>query len=62
MVINCINIEAEIYGIIPKAKMDALENEPPANVSKSPNRPFFALSRSNLLGSIPGRETCEPKR
>ncbi|MEY3178377.1 MAG: hypothetical protein RJB42_618 [Bacteroidota bacterium] len=62
MVINCMKIEAEIYGMIPNAKIEALENEPPAKVSKRPKRPFLALSRSSLLGSIPGRETCEPKR
>ena len=48
--------------MIPNAKMDAFVNDPPANVSKIPSKPFFALVRSSLFGSIPGRETCAPKR
>ena len=46
--------------MIPKAKMEALEKEPPAKVSKRLNKPFFALSRSSLFGSIPGSGTWEP--
>jgi hypothetical protein len=32
-------MDAEIYGIIPKAKMDALENAPPENIFKRPSTP-----------------------
>jgi len=43
--------------MIPNAKIDALEKDPPANVSNKPSKPFLALCRSNLLGSIPGKAT-----
>jgi hypothetical protein len=36
---NWITIEAEIYGIIPKAKIDAWENAPPENISIKPSKP-----------------------
>ena len=29
---NCMIIDAEMYGIIPKAKMEARENAPPVNI------------------------------
>ena len=32
-------MDAEMYGITPRPKMDALENAPPANILKSPRRP-----------------------
>ena len=56
MVINCIKIDAEIYGITPNAKIDACENAPPANVSKRPSKPLLVLVESvSLFGFIPGK-------
>ncbi len=55
-------IDAEIYGIIPKAKMDAFENAPPTNASRRPSMPPLELfSRLvSLLGSRPGSTMCDP--
>ena len=39
IVINCIIIDADIYGIIPKPNIDALLNAPPKNVSNNPKIP-----------------------
>jgi hypothetical protein len=55
-------MEAEIYGMIPSAKIEAFEKEPPANVSNKPSKPDLALCKSSLFGSIPGRATWAPKR
>ena len=54
---NCITIEAEIYGIIPKAHMDAWENAPPENIFNKPNNPseVWSWSLCNSEGSIPGK-------
>ncbi len=60
MVISCMKIEAEIYGMIPSASMDALEKLPPAKVSNNPSKPSFAPDKSNLFGSIPGSTMCAP--
>lgn len=52
-----------MYGMIPKARIEACENAPPANVSKRPNKPFlpeFDLALSNKVGSIPGKTMCVP--
>jgi hypothetical protein len=47
-------IDAEMYGIIPRAKMDARLNEPPRNVLiKSKIPPLEPVSSE--LGSMPGR-------
>src|SRR5688572_26750658 len=64
MVINCMKIEAEIYGMIPNARMDACEKAPPANASSNPNMPLLAdwLNSSSLFGSIPGNTMCAPRR
>ncbi len=57
MVINCIKIDAEMYGVIPNANMEALEKAPPTNASKSPSIPPCALfvRLVSLFGSMPGR-------
>ena len=61
---NCITIEAEIYGMIPNAKIDALEKAPPENISNSASNPPLVCSCKavNALGSIPGSTTYVPKR
>ena len=62
--INCITMEAEIYGIIPNAKIEALEKAPPENMSNNASNPPLVCSCKavNALGSIPGRTTYVPKR
>ena len=50
-------IEADMYGIIPKAKMEACEKAPPANVSNNPSKPFFealACAEERRFGFNPG--------
>ena len=53
-----------MYGIIPNAKIDALEKAPPTNASNRPNIPPFELLLrfASLLGSIPGKTIKEPRR
>ena len=53
-------IDAEIYGIIPRPKIEALLNAPPKNVSSNPKNPPTDLT--NLSGSIPGNTINEPNR
>ena len=53
-------IEAEIYGMIPKPKIDALLNAPPKKVSKSPKNP--PTDPCSFDGSIPGITMKEPNR
>jgi hypothetical protein len=52
--------------MIPRAKIDALENAPPENIFNNPRIPseLWLLKASKFagLGSIPGRMTNEPKR
>src|SRR5690606_6629287 len=57
-------MEAEIYGMIPKAKTEALAKAPPVNAFNKPNKPDSVLlcNFSNLAASIPGKTTCAPKR
>ena len=57
-------MEAVMYGMIPSAKIDALENAPPENMSSSDIRPPAVCdwSLSNMAGLIPGSTTNEPKR
>ncbi|GAB3322025.1 hypothetical protein GCM10027299_17230 [Larkinella ripae] len=45
-------IDADIYGIMPNAKMDALLKAPPENVSSNPSNPCGF--RFSFVGSIPG--------
>lgn len=51
-------MEADIYGMIPKPKMEALLNAPPRKVSIKPKIPSGAAP--NLEGSTPGRTMKEP--
>ena len=50
--------------MIPNAKMEALENAPPANESNIPRIPSlaFVFNCSNPFGSTPGKTICEPTR
>ena len=53
-----------MYGIIPKAKIEAFEKAPPTKASSRPNMPPFELllKLASLLGSIPGKTIKEPSR
>ena len=53
-------MDAEIYGITPNAKMDALENEPPANMLSNPSNPSLACWSSRDAESTPGITINEP--
>ena len=51
--------------MIPKAKTDACENAPPANISKMPNKPLLPpafCAASIARGLIPGKVICAPIR
>ena len=55
-------MDAEMYGIIPNAKIDALEKAPPENMFNKARRPSLVCSCNfdNISGLIPGRTTYEP--
>ena len=55
-------MEAEIYGITPNAKIEARENEPPANIFSKPTNPSLAFWLSKVAWLTPGRITNEPTR
>ena len=58
-------IDAEIYGMIPNAKIEAWEKAPPANVSIRPRIPLLDvldILRDKASGSIPGKTICVPTR
>ena len=57
-------IEAEIYGMIPSAKIEAWEKKPPANISYKPSKEFvkFCITIANAERSTPGTGTIPPKR
>ena len=52
-------MDAEIYGIIPKANTDAFANAPPVKAFNNPAIPpsKFPAKPASLLASIPGRVT-----
>jgi hypothetical protein len=56
---NWITMEAEIYGMIPRAKMEALENAPPVNMLSNPSKPLevWLWSWASIFGSTPGNTT-----
>src|SRR6056297_3435718 len=54
---------ADIYGIIPSAKIEALANAPPVNrLMISMMFPDGCCRLASLVGSIPGSTTCVPSR
>jgi hypothetical protein len=53
-------IEAEMYGIIPSANIDALLNAPPKNVLRYPKIPLVFLLGSSKFGSMPGNTIKDP--
>ena len=61
---SCMMIEAEIYGIIPKAKTEKRDSAPPENILNMPRMPPFCESNKSFstTGSIPGTGTCAPIR
>jgi hypothetical protein len=62
--INCTIIDAEMYGIIPRARMDIRSNAPPENMLNKPRIvPWFALKRfSSAALLMPGTGICAPSR
>ena len=50
-------IDAEIYGITPRAKIDILDREPPENILNMSRMLPLCCSKRKLItaGSIPGR-------
>src|SRR5918997_5090391 len=63
-VINCITIEAVMYGMIPRAKTLRLLNAPPVNTPKRPVIAFPLVSRplSRASRFTPGSGTQQPSR
>jgi hypothetical protein len=59
---NCITIDAEMYGIIPNAKIEAFENAPPENILSSPINPELpcCCKFDNIPGSTPGNTINDP--
>ncbi len=57
-------IDADMYGMIPKAKTVNRLNAPPENILNIPRMPPLCESKSFLssIGSIPGTGICAPKR
>jgi len=50
--------------MIPKAKTEAFEKDPPVNISRIEPIPFLVCPAklASWVASIPGRVTCAPKR
>ena len=57
-------MDAEMYGITPSAKIEALPKAPPENMSRRPTRPSLDESRrpASMDASMPGSTTKQPKR
>jgi len=61
----CMKIEAEMYGMMPRAKTVDRERFPPTNRSYSPRSPppWFCWKNAIIaFTSTPGTVTCEPMR
>jgi hypothetical protein len=52
-------MDAEIYGIIPNAKMEAFAKAPPENIFNRPSSPLddWFCRLANIPGSTPGKTT-----
>ena len=52
-------MDAEIYGMMPSAKIEALENAPPVNMLSRPSNPLdvWLCSCVSMFGSTPGSTT-----
>ena len=63
-VINCMMIDAEMYGMTPNANRDIRESAPPPNMLSMPMMPPLCASNklAITLGSTPGMVMCEPMR
>ena len=63
-VINCMMIDAEIYGITPSAKIDIRDKAPPPNMLSMPRMPSLCCANSCAItrGSTPGIVICDPIR
>ena len=57
-------MDAEMYGITPSAKIEALPKAPPENMFRRPTRPSWVLlcRLASMEASMPGSTTKQPKR
>ena len=57
-------MDAEMYGITPSAKMEALPIAPPENMFRRPTRPSEVelWSFASIVASMPGSTTKHPRR
>ncbi|MNF06948.1 hypothetical protein D3C80_2070100 [compost metagenome] len=55
-VISCTMIEAEMYGMMPRAKIAIRPTAPPANILKSPSTPWLCCWKAcaSASGLMPG--------
>ena len=63
-VISCMMIEAEMYGMMPSAKMVKRDSAPPENMLNMPRMPpcWPLNSSASTFGSMPGTGMCAPMR
>ena len=61
---SCMMIEAEMYGMMPSAKIEKRDSAPPENTLKSPRIPpwFWRNNSSSTDELIPGTGMCVPMR
>ncbi|MBF8290130.1 MAG: hypothetical protein HW391_1098 [Chloroflexi bacterium] len=60
--INCMMIEALMYGFIVRPTIDMVERPPPANRSMMPNAVFCSKNALSCAASIPGNGTVARSR
>ncbi len=61
---SCMMIEAEMYGMIPSAKIVKRRSAPPENMLNMSRMPplFCVKSLASSFGSMPGTGMCAPTR
>ncbi len=61
---NCMMMDAEMYGMMPSAKIEKRDSAPPENTLKSPRiPPCCDLNRSSSTDALmPGTGMCVPIR
>ena len=57
-------MDAEMYGMIPRAKIEKRESAPPENMLNRPRIPpwFWRNKSASASGLMPGTGMCVPKR
>ena len=63
-VASCMMIDAEMYGMIPSARIEKRDSAPPENTLNSPRMPPCCErnSSSRMLALMPGTGMCVPIR